>query len=280
MKRSPGTRKTSNLSTSVHQQLNAYALAASAAGVGMLALTQPAEAKIVYTPAHVVIGAPIPLDLNHDGIADFYVLEGGSHFGGERSLFVCQSVGSGGSGPFCSYSKVTNSIRATLSMGKDFGAALRSGARIQHGNRFVADLPLGTVVGYSSTSSRTDWFGPWFNGGKGVKRRYLGLRFKIKGRFHFGWARITVTTSKDRKNFTATLTGYAYETIPGRAIVAGQTKGLDDVGVESSNAPLTTPALGPATLGMLALGAPALSVMRGKSGQAAKLHSSKFTMKQ
>jgi len=248
MKRSPGTRKTANLSASVHQQLNAYALAAGAAGVGMLTLTQPAEAKIVYTPTHVVIGAPIPLDLDHDGIADFYVFEADSHFGGERTLVVCQSVGSGGLGPFCSYINVTNSIRATLSMGKDFGAALRSGARIQHGNRFLAELPLGTVVGYSSTSSHTDWFGPWFNGGKGVKRRYLGLKFKIKGRFHFGWARIPVTTSG--KNFTATLTGYAYETIPGRAIVAGQTKGPDVITVD------------PASLGHLAAGASAIPAWR------------------
>jgi hypothetical protein len=32
-----------------------YAVMASAAGVGMLALSQPAEAKIVYSPAHKLI---------------------------------------------------------------------------------------------------------------------------------------------------------------------------------------------------------------------------------
>ena len=46
-------RKTAKLSESIHQQLSMYALAASAAGVGMLA--QPAEAKIVYTPVHHVV---------------------------------------------------------------------------------------------------------------------------------------------------------------------------------------------------------------------------------
>jgi hypothetical protein len=49
MKRSSGPRKTANFSRSIHQQLNMYALAAGAAGVGVLALAQPAEAKIVYT---------------------------------------------------------------------------------------------------------------------------------------------------------------------------------------------------------------------------------------
>ena len=67
MKRSPRSRKTISLSDSVHQQLNSYALAAGAAGVGVLALGQSAEAKIIYTPAHHVIGerTSYQLDLNH-----------------------------------------------------------------------------------------------------------------------------------------------------------------------------------------------------------------------
>ena len=63
-----------NLSESVHHQLNSYALAAGAAGVGFLALAPPTEAKIVYTPANVKIvqnGGLISFDLNHDGIPDF-----------------------------------------------------------------------------------------------------------------------------------------------------------------------------------------------------------------
>jgi hypothetical protein len=70
------------------------------------------------------------------------------------------------------------------------------------------------------------WYGPWLNGGKGVKNRYLGIRFQIKGQVHYGWARMTVTTTQ--RSFTATLTGYAYETIPGKPIIAGQTKEKDE----------------------------------------------------
>jgi len=55
MKRSPRPRKTAELPRSLHQQLNSYALAASAAGVGVLVLAQPAEAKIIYTKAHPLI---------------------------------------------------------------------------------------------------------------------------------------------------------------------------------------------------------------------------------
>jgi hypothetical protein len=60
-------------SESTHRRLNAYAVAARAAGVGLLALVQPADAKIVYTRAHHVIGSgdSYKLDLNHDGVKDF-----------------------------------------------------------------------------------------------------------------------------------------------------------------------------------------------------------------
>ena len=74
MKRSPRQPRTaSKLCQSTQQLLNSYALAASAAGVGMLALTLPAEAKIVYTPTHHIIkkGISYHLDLSHDGKTDF-----------------------------------------------------------------------------------------------------------------------------------------------------------------------------------------------------------------
>jgi hypothetical protein len=59
MQRSSRPRATAELSRSLHQQLNTYALAAGAAGVGLLALAPPAEAKIIYTPAHRVISQSI-----------------------------------------------------------------------------------------------------------------------------------------------------------------------------------------------------------------------------
>jgi hypothetical protein len=66
-----------NLSESIHQQLNMYENAAGAAGVSLLALAEPTEAKIVYTPEHVVIGTNqhYDLDLNHDGITDFTITD-------------------------------------------------------------------------------------------------------------------------------------------------------------------------------------------------------------
>src|SRR5215831_15886156 len=75
MKRSSEPRKLANGSDSVPRNLNMYALAAGAAGVSMLALAQPADAKIVYTPTNVKFGegSTYNLDLNHDGITDFVI---------------------------------------------------------------------------------------------------------------------------------------------------------------------------------------------------------------
>jgi hypothetical protein len=68
------------------------------------------------------------------------------------------------------------------------------------------------------------------------------VKFEIKGKYHYGWARMSVTCQGGRLGYTPTLTGYAYETIANKAIIAGKTKGPDVV---------TMP---PDTLGSLAWG--------------------------
>jgi len=45
-------RMPSELPESLHRRLNGYALAAGAAGMGVLALAKPAEARIIHTPAN------------------------------------------------------------------------------------------------------------------------------------------------------------------------------------------------------------------------------------
>jgi len=267
MSRSSGPlRTTAQLSEAVHHWLNMYALAAGAAGVGALALTQPAEAKVVYTPAHVklVLGQPFALDLNHDGIVDFYLLHAGQSevSGGTNSLDACNGISTYNHNPFCgsNIANSQNAIRVTQSIYAKWAVAVRPEARIQRGDRFldgnqITGIGMGAVS--SVVSSHTQWSGPWANKGKGVKNRYLGMKFKINGRFHFGWARLNFTTT--RNAFTATLTGYAYETIPGKAIVAGQTKESITKVPEAS---LIGPTPARATLGALAIGAQGLSIWR------------------
>jgi hypothetical protein len=132
-------------------------------------------------------------------------------------------------------------------------SALPRGAKIQTSNRFAKAVRVEMGYFYYGCCGTKRWDGPWFNDGKGVKNRYLGLKFKIKGKFHFGWARLTVETTQ--ANFTAILTGYAYETIPGKPIIAGQTKGPDDTTVA------------PTSLGHLAAGASTIPAWRVKQTQ-------------
>jgi hypothetical protein len=253
MKFSSRTRKTSvNLSDSISRQLNMYALAAGAAGVGLLASTPPAAAKIVYTPAHVKIlfGDIVPLDLNHDGVKDFSF----------SNQF--ESGQSGG----VNFLRVSGANSENLPVGSGtYAYALRAGVRVGPQNKF-GGLSMADWFYFHTSNGRTSsGYGfQWANGGKGVMNRYLGLRFVIKGKIHFGWARLNVTFKKDshgQPRVVGLLTGYAYETISNRSIIAGKTKGPDD-GVEESNAGLTAPTPEPATLGVLAMGSPALSIWR------------------
>jgi hypothetical protein len=58
-----------------------------------------------------------------------------------------------------------------------------------------------------------------------VKNRYLGLRFNLKQKTHYGWARLNISCNPKNRRITALLTGYPYETIPNKPIVTGKTKG-------------------------------------------------------
>jgi hypothetical protein len=70
------------------------------------------------------------------------------------------------------------------------------------------------------------WYGPWYLK-RGTATGYLGLSFQLNGETYYGWAQLSVN-KKSGKGITATLTGYAYEAIPGMPINAGQTKDTED----------------------------------------------------
>jgi hypothetical protein len=272
MKRSSGPRKTVNLSESVHQQLNMYAIAAGAAGVSVLALAQPVEAKIVYTPKNVAVNdGSLPLDLDNNGIVDFYLVRRGpyrvSRSASESAFSVCHVPGTQ-FGSCHTSNSASNALNAVIINAGGSAAALKRGALIGPGHRFRNKQPAfmgGRKFSFTSRSNITNsyWYGPWLNSGRGVKNRYLGLKFKINGNFHFGWARLTVTTIA-KQAFRATLTGYAYETVPNKGIIAGQTRGPDQIVDQTSPVTFTAPPPTHATLGLLALGTPGLSIWRRK----------------
>lgn len=212
------------LSESLHQRLHAYALAASAAGVGVMALAQPAAAKIIYTPIAPLTGQySYSIDFNHDQGHDFDI--------------YLTTWNSGG------HTNHTNLIVSGYSnyvvVGKGgFARALRSGALIG------SSRALKARCGMDDDGIK----GPWANHGIGVRNRYLGFKFAINGETHYGWARLSVVVQPHgHPGFLPMLTGYAYETIPNKPIIAGKTQGK-----------------GEATLGRLAQGASGVSAWRQK----------------
>jgi hypothetical protein len=200
-----------DLPDSLQSRINSYALAASAAGVGMLALAQPAEAKIVYHKTHLVIAGAerYNLDLNHDKITDFSVVNFFTTTCPDSCVQVLYLKPAAG-----------NSEVGSIKSNFHFAAAMKQGSAIGPKAHFLA----GSAVMREAFSTQPS-AGPWDD----VKNRYLGFKFQIKGKIHYGWARLNVTGS-GLGTIVATMTGYAYETIAGKAIVAGKTDGTEDSG--------------------------------------------------
>ena len=264
MKRSPRPRATAELSKYLNHQLNMYAVAAGAAGVGMLALAQPSEAKIVYTPANVQIVGKANLDLNNDGITDFEFCA----ISDSRSFSYCSKqrgrrtlAGKHPPSPFFSDLTILpataqNEIWGHLTFRQSpTASALPAGVRVGPKGKFSPGHRVMATWFYGGT---THYGGPWGN----AQHRYLGLKFFIKGKVHYGWARLNVHWHAPQ--VSGTLTGYAYETVPGKSIITGKTKGPDDRGraEQPSPAALAAPPPKLGTLGLLAMGARGLAIWR------------------
>ncbi|HEV3305275.1 MAG TPA: hypothetical protein VGZ91_02445 [Candidatus Sulfotelmatobacter sp.] len=214
-------RQPSNLNDRLNRRLLAYVATAGAAGVSVLAMTQPATAKVVYTPADkTVLFDGMHLDLNNDGIPDF-----GFH------SYGIGNVGSGVVFPI-KFNKMMNHAQPLAS-----GVSVGPGGSFRGGRQ--------EMVGACFCSGIWDYFGPWV----GVQNEYMGLEFNIKGAAHFGWARFSATDTG-----TVTLTGYAYETISLKPIVTGDTgsNNDDEDSVEQKEPAAASPQ--PSGLGKLALG--------------------------
>lgn len=233
------------VSEPLQRKLSLYAAAASVAGVATLALVPPSEAEVVYTATHQQItgDATIQVDFNHDGQIDFLIRESVTHLL-DFPWQVLNAVPAHGGG-------------IEIASGIVAAADLHGGAKIGPGKVFYPK-----TAGMMGQSTGDGYYGgPW---APRSTDRYLGVKFLIDGQIHYGWARVSAALTFRHGRIIALLTGYAYETEPGRPIQAG------DEGSASANSDPASGSLSAqpakaqpaAGLGALALGAPGLSVWR------------------
>jgi hypothetical protein len=212
------------------KHLTAYATAATAAGVGVLALTTPAEAEIVYTRVNKALKYGVTLlDLNNDGIADFGFCLGTFSAREFPSSSGCTVPGGRkrassekrrAPSPFGQWVSIipaaTESKRNEIWANTAGAYALPAGFKV--GSK-LAFTPGAKVMAACFQATSSTCRGNWST----APHRYLGLKFVINGKTHYGWARLNVTWNLSGES--ATLTGYAYETIPNKSIVTGDIVG-------------------------------------------------------
>jgi hypothetical protein len=232
-----GKRNSQSLASKLEKHLTAYLAAASAAGVGILATAPFAEAKVVYTAANIPVFSPygwadLAFDINGDGVTDLTFF--GATFAYGTYLKVYAPAGNGIAG--------ANFNASALKWGARIGPKAAFTSKAQ--NIASAGGCHGSTCGYS---------GPWDN----TQGHFLGVKFVISGEVHYGWLRLNVT----KRPYHSVITGYAYETIPNKPIIAGAESGPKVAGAVDS-VRSTSPSRQPATLGMLSQGAGALSLWR------------------
>jgi hypothetical protein len=244
------TRPRARLGRTLEKNLLAYAAAASA---GLLLGARPADAEIIYTPSNIPISfaqrnlgpAFTRFDLSKGSGPDFtFAMSYTSLYSSAtiRHKFYLKIVpAQAGNG-------------AIQGAGKSVAAALSQGEKIGPQQKFGSDGLYMVISEFDGFGSRKS--GTWQN----VEFAYVGLKFVITGEIHYGWARIKFpypgTFFDPGALGYPSIYGYAYESTPNQAIVAGQTSG---------SAQETSAASTPASLGALAAGASGVNLWRGRN---------------
>ena len=253
------THSAEKTSTSLlNRQVGMYSLAAAVASVSMLALAEPASGEVVITrkTIHIPVAShlaphPTKVSMANNGVDNFsFVLASNSFAGGLRSFQAFGATPTDG----------------VIAGGTYFAEALAltRGAKIGPAANFFSgpaiDLLEGTNSSHGSFYSRGYWKG-------NLENRYLGVRFQLNGQTHYGWVRLTVTSNVklNKPTLEATITAYAYETVPNKPILAGTAKSAaatEDKPTAKLQAPRNPQDNRGPSLGMLAGGAEALPMWR------------------
>ncbi len=236
-------------SNNLNRQVGQYGLVAAVAGVGMLALAEPAAGEVVVTRKTIPIPMSpetmpehVKISMANNGVVNFSF----SLVNDPSSSFRALNV------------KPTNDV-VGMSSFYTKALALPRGAKIGPSADFLYLYPYSMIVEASrGSSSGKRFIGYW----EDSKDRYLGVRFLINGETHYGWIRLTVKTDPQQHGpfMSAKITGYAYETVANKPIFAGTA----EKPVAAVPIPESIRIQSGASLGMLALGCEGIPLWRRK----------------
>lgn len=192
----------------LQKKLNAYAAAA-----GTLAVAGAANAQIVYTDIN-------PDTVIHDSL--FYNLDMDNNGQPELRFETITYQLSSGSVQIAGLSILGNASNAVLgslySSSYPVPFSMNNGDSISNTSTPWQDQTMNNGVQYLGGVYGSYSIGNWL----GVNDKYLGVRFKIGANTHYGWVRLSVSAGAD----TITIKDYAYQTLPGVGITAGQQVGM------------------------------------------------------
>jgi hypothetical protein len=236
----------SALSEDLSKRLAAYALAATATtGLGLGAAAAPALASIISHPfSHTIpqtICSQTPFGPGwFRGGISFRFSGASAGLGVEES---CERAGQANN---------PSSFQRIWAGGNSVGI---DDTHLGKGSPIGPDTPFKeTFLVSANNFNKTQVVGPWAGLGKG----YLGFEFNSHGADHFGWLALSIY-GKFPTHLSVHVGEYAYDTVAGQTIDAGQT---------SSAVPE------PGTLALLAFGAAGLAVLREKKRSALSDHES------
>ncbi len=182
------------------KKLRTYSLLAT----GVIGAATVSDAQIIYTdviPDDTIHMDSTRLNLNRDGLDDFYV----------KQVSVLHTTGAlyveAGLFPIYYGAEILGHMETPC---KDVNALNYNDVISNNQNTWgIYPLLRGTVLGYGIN------YGDF----KQSVDKYAGVRIDIGGQWHYGWIRLNVRTDATK----AILKDYAYNTIAGQQILAGQT---------------------------------------------------------
>jgi hypothetical protein len=176
-----------------------------------LAFVRPGAARIVYTPANQTLNGSgmLTIDFNRDGILDASIQQSSRVNGFNCWLDLVQA-----------YPGTSGAVVATDQGGFFWASALSAGSVI--GPRSPLEFGEALMLHVTSGTGCTQGTAGFWDD---QAVHYLGIAFIARGALHYGWVQLRVSYSNflHRHVLTTALTGYAYETIAGRRILAGST---------------------------------------------------------